>query len=341
MILEPGGGKWLDLWTQSAEKDVFAHPSYLSLFEDSKTKALAFFWKSDECSVLFPFLLRSIREESFWRHEHGDVYDITTPYGYGGPVAISGNPSNEHYRRFFSAFHDWAERNNIVSEFIRFSLFTGAHHGYPGEVVHNNDNIVCDLLHGYEDLWGSFRYKVRKNVAIALKKGVSIEFDPSGKRIDDFARIYYHTMQRRGAAPRYFWPASFFMALKDSFPESSMFFHAIHQGNVVASELVLASKTRIFSFMGGTLNSYFTFRAGDLLKNHIVKWAHINGFKQFVIGGGYKPHDGIFAFKQSFAPDGIFPFYIGRKIFNQPLYNSLVLQAGKQTNPGFFPGYRS
>ena len=341
MILEPQEGQWLDLWTQSSEKDVFAHPSYVSLFENPNTRAKAFYWQSAEGAMLFPFLLRSLRHEPFWKPEHGDIYDITTPYGYGGPFIVSGNPTPELYNSFFSDFHQWAAQNRIVSEFVRFSLFSGAYLGYPGEVVHANDNIVCNLSLDYEELWGSFRYKVRKNVATAIDKQVNVEIDLDGSRLTDFCRIYLHTMQRRLAEKSYFLPVSFFEQLLSRLPGNSFLFHALHDNTVIASELVLASETRIYSFLGGTLKEFFPLRAGDLLKNQIVKWGHQRGCKQFVIGGGYKPHDGIFAFKKSFAPDGIFPFYTGRKIFNQPLYNSLVLQAGKQTNPGFFPGYRS
>ena len=341
MILEPEGGQWLDLWKQSTEKDVFAHPSYVSLFENTKTRARAFYWQGAQGSVLFPFLLRSLPHEPFWKPEHGDIYDITTPYGYGGPLIVAGSPSPELYNGFFSDFHQWASQNNIVSEFIRFSLFSEAYHYYPGEVVHTNDNIVCNLSFDYEELWGRFRHKVRKNVATALTKGVNIEIDMDGARLHDFYRIYFHTMQRRQAENSYFPPVSFFEQLKSRLPNNSFFVHALYENSVIASELVLASETRIYSFLGGTLKEYFSLRAGDLLKNQIIKWGHQGGYKQFVIGGGYKPHDGIFSFKKSFAPDGILPFYTGRKIFNHPLYNSLVLQAGKQTKPGFFPGYRS
>ncbi|HAJ98627.1 MAG TPA: hypothetical protein DCM62_01240 [Bacteroidales bacterium] len=339
-ILEQADPLWLRLWAESPEQDVFAHPQYASLFSDSHNRSLAFYYQSDDCSAVMPFLLRSIRHEPCWLPEHGEIFDITTPYGYGGPYVVAGRPTQSFYSKFFEAFHEWAVQNSVVTSFVRFSLFADAQLGYDGVVVHHNDNIVCDLSPGYEEMWGGFRYKVRKNVATALRNDVSIEFDPAGKRLDDFLHIYFHTMQRRNADSKYHLPAAFFEEVIKRLPDNSFFIHAVYDNMVVATELVLVSKTRLYSYLGGTLQPYFQKRAGDLLKSSIIKWGHENGYKQIVIGGGYKPHDGIFAFKKSFAPKGIFPFYIGKKILNQKVYDSLLVHSGNRPSEDFFPAYR-
>ncbi len=87
-------------------------------------------------------------------------------------------------------------------------------------------------------------------------------------------------------------------------------------------------------------------RPGDLLKFEVINWGRASGKKRFVLGGGHTPMDGIFQYKQAFAPDGIEPFYIGKQIFNEEQYNRLIARK-RELNPAwtpsesFFPQYRS
>jgi len=337
-LLTPADKTWQQLWQQSIGREVFAHPAYAALFEDDKTLARAFFWEGKQGRIFYPFLLRNLQGEPFWRPERGEAYDMVTPYGYGGPVLAAGEPSQELFRDFYAALEIWALDTKVVSEFVRFSLFDEARKAYYGEVQHHNDNIVCDLSLSQEELWKGFRHKVRKNVTAASRHGITIEADPAGRRLSDFLRVYYHTIERHDASQAYFWPRSFFERMLATLTQHLMFFHALHEGRVVASELVLLSDTRIYSFLGGTFSDSFPMRPGDLLKYHIMQWAREQGYKQFVIGGGHRPHDGIFAFKQAFAPGGIYPFFVGKKVFNEDVYTKLV---SRQQKGGFFPEYRA
>ena len=340
MLLTPTDPQWLAAWSNAPGREVFAHPCYTSLFEDERTRALAILWQGAKGSILYPFLLRQLRGEPFWRPEDGELFDMVTPYGYGGPVVLGGEPSQELFRDFYAALEKWALENKVVTEFVRFSLFDKAPQAYYGEVQHNNNNIVVDLGLSSEALWKGFRHKVRKNVQTARAAGISIAEDPAGERLSEFIDVYYHTLERRTAARHYFKPISFFKKIIASLPRKFMFFHALSGETVVASELVLLSDHRIYSFLGGTYSHSFHLRPGDLLKYHIMQWAREQGCQQFVIGGGHKPHDGIFAFKQAFAPGGIYPFFTGKKIFNQMVYKQMVQQSGNKGS-GFFPEYRA
>ena len=83
-------------------------------------------------------------------------------------------------------------------------------------------------------------------------------------------------------------------------------------------------------------------RPNDFLKYEIIKWAKDKGLKNFVLGGGYGADDGIFQYKLCLAPQGLYEFYIGRKIFDRDIYNRLVdIRAGENLNERYFPLYRS
>ena len=64
------------------------------------------------------------------------------------------------------------------------------------------------------------------------------------------------------------------------------------------------------------------------------------------MGGGYTPNDGIFKYKEAFAPEGITSFYVGRRIFNDKIYASLVddrkvNDLDFDCDSEFFPLYRA
>ncbi|MEE4177364.1 MAG: GNAT family N-acetyltransferase, partial [Bacteroides sp.] len=276
-LLTSNDKTWLSLWQQSKDPEVFAHPACAALFEDGKTTARALYWEGGQGSVLYPFLLRDLRDEPFWKPEIGEAYDMVTPYGYGGPVVVSGKAGQDLFRDFYAALGQWAVENRVITEFVRFSLFSEAPKAYYGEVVHHNDNIVVDLSLSHDALWQGFRHKVRKNIHTAQAAGITIETDPTGSRLDDFLAVYHHTLDRRQAAPQYYLQRPFFEKLQHTLPGHCCYFHALHQGQVIASELVLLSAARLYSYLGGTFCESFPLRPGDLLKYHIMQWAREKG----------------------------------------------------------------
>lgn len=89
-------------------------------------------------------------------------------------------------------------------------------------------------------------------------------------------------------------------------------------------------------------------RPNDLLKYEIMRWARGLGKQHFVLGGGYRPNDGIYRYKLSFAPLGAVPFFTGTRVLNMQLYDTLVQNAaavGCQSSGNkasdYFPAYRA
>jgi predicted N-acyltransferase len=173
--------------------------------------------------------------------------------------------------------------------------------------------------------------------------------DFTGTKLDEFLDIYTSTMQRRMASEKYFFPADFFRAITNELPGQYVYFHAIKQGRMISSELVLISVRYLYSFLGGTLSEAFASRPNDLLKHHIIQWGLETGKTAFVLGGGYGGPDGIFRYKRSFAPDGEVSFCVNKMIWNEGLYREITEMRRKYEaskgitwvpRPGFFPEYR-
>jgi lipid II:glycine glycyltransferase (peptidoglycan interpeptide bridge formation enzyme) len=151
-------------------------------------------------------------------------------------------------------------------------------------------------------------------------------------------------MDRRQADSKFNYPESFFTALNAKLASNcELFIVRTDSGTVISAEVVLYSDDRFYSFLGGTDASFFPISPNDFLKDKIALHGRALGLRAFVLGGGYRPDDGIFRYKRSFAPRGVWPFFTYRVIGDHDEYRFLTERAGTLTaslGDAFFPAYR-
>ncbi|MFT5750403.1 MAG: lipid II:glycine glycyltransferase (peptidoglycan interpeptide bridge formation enzyme) [Ancylomarina sp.] len=215
--------------------------------------------------------------------------------------------------------------------------------------MHNNDNVVCDLRKNKDQIWNEYKSKVRRNVRKAIKSDVHLKLDFEGEHIDSFLKIYYETMERRHASEKYFFKKEFFDQIHDNLKGNFVYFYAIKDNEIISADLVLMSDNKIYTFLSATDSNAFQYRPNDFVKHNVIKWGVSNNKDYYVLGGGYKMLDSLYSYKKSFAPEGILPFYVGKKIYNANLYNQLVESKEKELlenldvldrDSDFFPLYR-
>lgn len=341
---------WEAHWQCWPQREVFAHPAYSLLYKTAGIRCCCAVLATERGNVLYSFHLRDLSDEAYCPMELKPLYDLSSPYGYAGPFCWEAADPAALAAEFWLQFNAWALRQPVVSEVVRFHLASESLLPYPGEREELFKNVVCDLTRSEEDIWMGFEHKVRKNVKKAQRSNVSVVVDFTGKHLDDFLRIYYDTMKRREAGDSFYFQREYFQQLAASLSGQWAYFHSLHEGRVISTELVLISVEAIYSFLGGTDETAFHLRPNDLLKFEIIRWGKQNGKKRFVLGGGYGAEDGIFRYKQSFAPQGTVPFFIGKRILQSDLYERLVetraqvgTLAGEEwlPRPRFFPRYRA
>ncbi|GEJ56257.1 hypothetical protein AMYX_09980 [Anaeromyxobacter diazotrophicus] len=331
--------RWLALWRRWPRREIQAHPEYARLFARPCDRVVCAVGEDADGGILFPLLLRPLAAEP-WAAPGEARLDAVTPYGYGGPFAW-GRRDEEAYWR---AHERWCEQERIVSTFVRLSLFPEQLAELPGHVEVRSRNIVVPLQGGPEALWRGYEGKVRRWVQVAERAGLQVELDREGARLDDFVRVYTHTMERNGADPWYFFPRAFFAQLVERLAGHFAFFHTLSQGAVVSSDLVLCSEEHVYYFLGGTHADAFPLGPNYLLKHRIASWAAGEGKQGYVLGGGYAPGDGLFRYKRAYARSGEVPFRVGCLVHDERAYVGLVAArtgAGWSPRPGFFPGYRA
>lgn len=332
---------WLDAWRASPDREPFAHPSYVALFAKPGEGALCAVHASGDGGVLYPLLRRPLAALP-WCADDEAAVDLASPYGYGGPFTWGTVDAPG----FWHAFEAWAKDARAVTSFTRHSLFDDQTLAPPEPPQSLFTNVVRSLDLDADALWMDYAHKVRKNVNKARKAGLTVEVDAAGARLQDFLQIYQSTMDRREARDDFYFPESFFRTIVEDLRESFVFFHVLHEGRVVSTELVLVGARHLYSYLGGTLADAFDLRPNDLLKHEVIEWGRAQGKRAFVLGGGYGADDGITRYKLSFAPEGSVPFKVSKRVHDAAAVARLCERRKSQEptwepKDAFFPAYRS
>jgi len=328
-ILDSFNPKWTEL-AKKYELGVNFTPQYCRVWEENGDgKAKLFFYESNHGVVLYPFLIRRINDLKFLKRDgpSGDLHDITTPYGYGGPLIESPNRNTRGLlvNEFIEEFSLFCRKNNIISEFIRFNPLLENQVDFIGKLDTEKANsvIYVNLTLSEEEIWRNYKRNNQKNIKKALRNGVEIIVNKKLEFLNEFVKIYYETMRRKNATHYYFFSNDFFNSIRLLLISNSVLFLSKVNGKVVSVELALYDDNVIYSFLGGTLPGYFPVRPNNLLKHELILWAKKRGIKYYLIGGGYNPDDGIFEYKHSFSKEGVKDFFIGKKIHDVEKYKIL------------------
>ncbi len=323
--------------------NVFYSYEYLVYHENQNQKLRYFLLEQDgKPIILMPFLIRLIPIDL---SDNTKYYDIITPYGYGGPLF------NRQYENYLDAFwkkvDKWHKDNNIVTEFVRFSL-TDNYKKYSGDLKHTLLNIKGKILSDQNEQWKKFSPKVRNNYRTAIKSELTFVNVCGGNinkhDIYDFHAIYIDTMKRNNADKSYFFKLEYFEKLIFENKDNFEIVFVEKDGNRISTELLIYWKDTMFAFLGGTKKEYFQYRPNDFLRVEVIKLAYKKNITYYILGGGRTDGDGLFKSKKALFPkDNDSIFYTGRKILNEAIYMELTNKhhnLGCKSNSSFFPEYR-
>jgi len=301
--------------------------------------------------VLMPFILRKVP------YQDGETiyYDVVSPYGYSGPL-YNQDMSRGYLIDFWEQVDIWYAKNNVVSEFMRFSL-NNNHQFYSGILVPTLTNVK-GRLKDPDVHWQSFKQKVRNNYRKSKKGGLEAKFFTSDliedQNINDFYEIYTKTMTRIGAEANYFYSLTYFKNLLELSQNNFVLVLIYKNAIPISGEIILIAGDTLYSYLGGTLSDYFKYRPNDFLKIEVMTWAYNHQYKNYLLGGGRKDGDSLYQYKKAFFDsDPDITYYTGRKIVKPEVYNQLdtllnmTIDSHTDTTEGqmeqdlsYFPAYR-
>lgn len=325
--------------------DIYFTPKYGKLYENIENGKLEeFYFENDIGSVYYQFIKRPIDETVDGR----TYFDITTPYGYGGPVILELNENSSKeklIKEYLEMFEIYCEEKHIVSEFIRFHPIIKNHIDFQKDydVQYMRKTLGTNLKDYNDPIQSEFNKSSRKVIRRALRSGVTYDIEKSPKDIDEFIYIYNSTMDRNDANDYYYFGNKYFYDIMQNFKENIILVKVKFNEKTIASGLYLLHDKTIHIHLSGTLDEYLYLSPAYILRYSITLWGKENGYELIHHGGGRSnsEDDTLFTFKKRFAKNTEFNFYIGKKIWNNSIYSKLSKLKANNKNTEFFPAYRS
>lgn len=275
------------------------------------------------------------------------IYDVVTPYGYGG-FLIEGYFTSENLKNFYSKYSDFLSLNNIIAEFTRF-------HPIIGNEKYLTDNYPCvELgrtvsiqLNSEKEIWDNFTSKNRNMIRKAQKSGVSIKHGLTKQLFDKFMDMYNRTMDNDSASKYYYFSNKFYDSILNDLRENAEIFYAVFNNEIIAMSIMIFANKTMHYHLSGSLKEYRHLAPSNFLLYEAAIWGLNMGYTTFHLGGGLgSAEDNLFKFKASFNKSFTHKFTIGKYIYDQKYYDLLVNDR-KQNDPtfneksSFFPLYRS
>lgn len=306
------------------QQDIYYTPEYYKLYEElGDGIAQCFVLESGNGIALYPFLLNSINDPGF--ESKNEFHDIQGAYGYNGVVSTSFD--NHFIRDFYNSFNNYCNDKNIIAEFTRFHPLLGNHSFSKDhlQVVFDRKTMYLDLKQSFDQIFKKFQTTTRKQIRRATDRyNIEVKiFQNDIGILDDFLSIYHEAMERANSIPYLYFNKQYFKSLIENI--QTVFFVACHEKKPVAAISAFYNGYFIHGHLGGALTDYLHMSSYSLLYTEMIKFGQTMGCRFLHVGGGATNHpdDPLLKFKLNFSGTTA-DFYIGKKIHNQAVYNSIV-----------------
>jgi len=284
------------------------------------------YYSDESCRICQVIMKNDIGKSKFFSNclAQNKYFDISTPYGYGGPLS-DGVVTEKSKVNFTKKLNDFAKKNKIVTQFVRFHPLYQNHLDYENvfEIQVVKDTIFVDTTK-LDEINSNLDSKNRNMIKKAIKNGVKVTID-YGSKIAEFIDIYESTMDENHARKYYYFEKSYYEYIISNMSENTIFFYASNEnGEIISAAIFFFNDKYMHYHLSGTKKEYRSFASMNLILYEAALWANKNGIIQLHLGGGLNTDDGLFRFKYKFNGKGKLPFAIGRNIFSKKTYDYLL-----------------
>lgn len=351
-LIESDDPEW-DIWVEGTKHDIYHTSAYhrVPAFVDDGTPQLIVYGSRDRF-VAWPYLLRSIPGSGSILGS--PAFDVTSTYGYSGPLVSGCEPGDPIIGRAWEAFQRaWGEQH-VVSVFTRFHPILRNHRWFVGQLdaddyrghrlglVMTGETVSINVTRPGAEVLATYPRTMRQEIAQGRRRGLTTALDRDLEHLATFAELYRETMQRNHARIRYFVGRAYFKTLTRELGDDAMLFVTRCGGDVAAACLFLSHHGILHPHLAGTSTQFLPMSPLKVMWDDVRIWAAGRGDRLIHLGGGRGgSNDSLFAFKSRFSPDR-HEFYTGRWIMDRPRYELLAeASVGDDQPAGYFPIYRA
>lgn len=324
--------------------DIYFSEDYGKLYEEIEDGVLEVYeYNSELGTISNMYIKREIPIEV----NNEKYFDIITPYGYGGPVVrdCKDEDAKENLiKEYENEFKAYCSQNNIVSEFIRFHPLNKNYEDFKEvyETIYQRQTVVTNLKAHDDPFQKEFKKGARKEVRKALREGVSYRIYENPDNLNNFKKLYYSTMDRNEAEDYYYFPEEYFSNILKNLREHILIIELIYEEEVISSELYLVKDKLIHAHLLGNNEEYMYLGAGGVLEYAASIWGKENNYDYIHHGGGTTndEKDSLLRYKQKFGQNEECKFYIGKRVWDETVYDKLCDIKKIDKTIDFFPAYR-
>lgn len=344
---------WIRVLEGCGAYDCYHLPGYHLLSEPQENgTGLLFVYREASATAAWPLVLREIAAVEGLEGAGADLRDMTSVYGYPGPV---WNTEASFTRGFFARFQDAllhaAGELNVVSMFSRMNpvLRNAERFGGSGVTERMGETVSVDLTIPEEMQLRGYRHDHRTNIRRALRNGCMVQHDEAMEHFDAFIALYHDTMTRVSAGTRYFFDRAYFEGLRTALAGQLQLFVAIAEETPCAAGLFIRTGRIVQYHLSGSSALGLKYAGSKLVIDAARRWGAAAGAQVLHLGGGVgSQEDSLFHFKSGFSHLR-HDFMVWKKILRPDIYRELVRVRAEQypdgewefADEGFFPAYRA
>jgi hypothetical protein len=310
-----------------------------------------------ERMLAWPYLLRRI--DGVEGPAGTDASDVTSVYGYPGPIAWGCQPGDSFLASAWQEILDIWRQQRVVSVFTRFHPLLGNaalaadfaaptdRTGMPPPLVPSGPTVSIDCRLDDGSARSRYAKVLRQEIDAARRAGLVTEVDDDWSEIETFTRLYGETMQRSGAGAEYMMGLSDVSRLREALGGRLHLLVTRWNDDVGAACLFTELNGIVQAHLAGTNEDLRHLSPLKVLLDDARSWARSRGDHVLHLGGGRAgKEDSLFAFKARFSPNR-HAFHTGRWILEPRLYRELVAARWRSlgvcigTEKGYFPAYRT
>ena len=285
------------------------------------------------------------------KNETNEFFDTITPYGYGGHLcSVSGEEAKKQiFTGFFNSFSDYAKKEDIVCEFVRFHplLETQNNNTHFLNIREWTKTIYIDLNKDLDVLWKEMRRDHKYRIKKAKSKGMEMVIDEQLDEYETFTKLYIQTMKRKTASKYYLFTPSFFQSTKNLLKDNLILIHAKFEGQIIGSSLFMIFPPFMHYHLSSTDENFLSLSPNTYALFKAMEWGNEKGLSYLHLGGGLEPDDSLYSYKFGFSKLNK-EWHLGNKIYNDEAYSYITskwenyysVNFNENDSLNFFPLYR-
>ena len=269
-----------------------------------KGKPILFSYEDDDFCIALPLLLRNINHDGVLLPHSQDLFDVTSVYGYGGPVFSHKKLPSEIIKKFSVSLIDILCSMQVVSLFSRLHPLILIDPTFDTCFMRKviGQTVSIDLTIPKEDNRARYRADHRQGIKRLKKEGFSCVEDTELTYLDDFVRIYHETMSRVEAHPLYLFDKSYFEDLLKNMNGMMHLFVCMQDTKVTCAGVFSLCKGIVQYHLSGSCSQFRKYAPMKLLIDFVRDWGIEHHAHTFHLGGGVgSKEDSLLEFKSGFA----------------------------------------